>query len=163
MANKQQQALVEKGTTLYLRLAVLGFAAIVLALCVFALPAGIASDNTGMYKWILLGMYVPALPFLVAIYQTMKLINYIDDGTAFSDASVRRLKNIKYCGLVIAGLFALGMPYVYYVADKDDAPGVVALGLVIIGASMAVAVIAAVLERLLKSAIALKSENDLTV
>lgn len=160
---KQKTVLVDRGSTAILRLAVLGFAAIIAGLCVFALPAGIMSDKTGMYRWILLGLYVPAIPFFYAIYQTMKLLKYIDKDSAFSDASVQAFGRIKYCGAIIAGLFTLGMPYVYYVADKDDAPGVVALGLVIIGASIAIAVFAAVLQRLLHSAIEFKTENELTV
>jgi MFS family permease len=160
---KRKSIVASNGSTVILRVAVLTFAAIILGLCVFALPAGIVSDKMGLYRWILLGMYVPAIPFFYAIYQTMKLLSYIDKNTAFSDASVAALKAIKYCGIIIAGLFSAGMPYIYYVANKDDAPGVVAIGLVIIGASIAVAVFAAVLQQLLQSAIAIKAENDLTV
>lgn len=156
-------ALVKNSSTLFLRVAVLSFAAVILGLCVFALPLGIMSDETGMYRWILAGLYIPAVPFFYAIYETMKLLRYIDNNTAFSEASVAVLKNIKYCGSLIAGLFAAGMPYIYYVAEKDDAPGVVAIGLVITGASLAVAVFATVLQRLLQNAIDIKSENDLTV
>ena len=163
MAKKTEPALVKNGTTLFLRIVVLTLAAIVLGLCVFALPAGMVSDDVGLYRWILLGLYVPAIPFFGAIFQTMKLLRYIDNNTAFSDDSVKALNAIKYCGIIIAGLFSVGMPYIYYVADKDDAPGVVAIGLVIIGASIAVSVFAAVLERLLQNAIAIKRENDLTV
>jgi hypothetical protein len=93
----------------------------------------------------------------------MLLLRYIDRNTAFSESSVLALKNIKFCGGLIAGLFTAGLPYIYWVADKDDAPGVVAIALVIIGASVSVAVFAAVLQRLLQSAIDLKAENDLTV
>lgn len=160
---KKKKVLVKNGSTIILRLAVLSFAALILGLCLFAVPAGIASDEFGLYRWVLLVLYIPAIPFFYAIYQTMKLLRYIDQNAAFSEASVMALKKIKYCGVLIAGLFAAGMPYIYYVANKDDAPGVVALGLVIIGASVAVAVFAAVLERLLGDAIAIKSENDLTV
>jgi hypothetical protein len=160
---KRNLPVVKNGSTLFLRLVVLSFAAFILGLCLFALPVGIASDKTGMYRWILAGLYVPAIPFFYAIYQTMKLLGYIDRNTAFSDASVAVLKKVKFCGGVIAGLFIAGMPYVYYAADKDDAPGVVAVALVIIGASMAVAVFAAVLQRLLQNAIDIKAENDLTV
>jgi hypothetical protein len=163
MSLKRESPLVKKGSTLVLRLAVLTLGAIILALCVFALPAGIVSDETGLYRWILLGLYVPALPFFYAIFQTMKLLQYIDHDTAFSDDSVAALKDIKYCGIIIAGMFSAGMPFIFYVADKDDAPGVVAIGLVIIGASIAISVFAAVLQRLLRSAIDIKRENDLTV
>jgi hypothetical protein len=77
--------------------------------------------------------------------------------------SVAALKAIRNCGIIIAAIFAAAMPYVYYVAEKDDAPGVIIIGLVIVFASTLVAVIAAVLQRLLKSAIEIKKENDLTV
>lgn len=48
-------------------------------------------------------------------------------------------------------------------AERDDAPGIIVIGLIIIFASMVIAVFAAVLQKLLKEAIAIKSENDLTV
>lgn len=160
---KQKASVVKNGSTIILRMAVLAFAALILGLCVFAVPAGIASDDLGMYRWILAGLYLPAIPFFYVILQTMKLLDYIDSNTAFSEASVTALENIKFGAMTIAGLFTTGMPYVYYVANKDDAPGVVALGLVIVGASVAVAMFAAVLQRLLRSAIDIKIENDLTV
>lgn len=160
---KRKPVLVKNGSTLYLRLVVLALGAVVLATCLFVLPPVIATDKTGMYRPILLGLYVTAVPFFYALYHTLKLLGYIDKNTAFSDLSVDALRRIKYCGVTIAGLFAAGSPYIYHVADKDDTPGVLAIALVIIGASIAVAVFAAVLERLLQNAIAIKSENDLTV
>lgn len=135
----------------------------VLALCIFVLPTGIRTDQTGGYGPILLGMYVSALPFFIALFHGWKLTDYIDQNKAFSDLSVTALKNIKYCGFAISAMYALGMPYIFTVADKDDAPGVVAIGLIIIFASFVIAVFAEVLRRLLQSAIEIKSENDLTV
>ena len=154
---------MERGSTLFLRGAVVAIGTVILALCFFALPAGIRAENAGGYRLILLGMYVPAVPFYIALYQTLKLLHYIDKDKAFSDLSVKALKTIKYCAVAIGALYAAGMPYVFHVADKDDAPGVVALGFIIIFASSVVAVAAAVLQKLLRSAIDIKSENDLTV
>lgn len=48
-------------------------------------------------------------------------------------------------------------------ADKDDAPALIFVGMVIPFASLVIAVFAAVLQRLLQEAINIKSENDLTV
>ena len=135
----------------------------VLGLCIFVLPAGLTSDNTGNYRPILLSLYVPAIPFFIALYQTLRLLDYIDLGNAFSDSSVRALRHIKHCAVIISALFTAGMPYIYYAADVDDAPGVIVLGLVIIFASIVIAVFAAVLQKLLQNAISIKSENDLTV
>ena len=47
--------------------------------------------------------------------------------------------------------------------DMDDAPGIVMIGLIIIFACMVIAVFAAVLQKLLKNAIAIKQENDYTI
>ncbi|MNF13629.1 hypothetical protein D3C80_2155360 [compost metagenome] len=55
------------------------------------------------------------------------------------------------------------MPLFYLMAEKDDAPGIIVIGLILIFASTVIAVFAAVLQRLLKEAIELKSEIDLTV
>jgi hypothetical protein len=154
---------MKRGSTIFLRLAifVLGFA--VLALCVFALPAGIRNDRVAGYRPILLGMYLPAIPFFYALYQTLKLLDLIDKNKAFSALSVSALQKVKYCALAISGLYAAGMPYIYVVANRDDAPGVVAIGLVIVGTSLVIATSAGVLQKLLQNAIYIKSENDLTV
>ena len=155
--------LTKNSSTSFLRVVVIALALTVLSLCAILLPIGIMTDNTGLYRWILLGLYVPAIPFFYAIYQTMKLLDHIDKEMAFSEESVATLRVIKYCGAVIAGLFIISMPYIFYVADKDDAPGVVLISLVIIGASIVVSVFAAVLQKLLRSALEIKSENDMTV
>lgn len=156
---------MKRGSTLFLRAVVWLFGLLVLALCVFALPQAISDELAGDfdYGFIFLGMYVAAVPFFFALYQALKLLNYIDKNKAFSVPSVKALKNIKYCAFVISGLYALGMPYIFHVADRDDAPGVAALGFVIIGASFVIAVGAAVLQRLVGHAVDIKSENDLTV
>ncbi len=135
----------------------------VLALCIFGLPPIIGSIELGGYDPILLGMYVTAVPFFIALYQGLKLLSYIDTNKAFSILSVKALKTIKYSALAISGLYAAGMPYIYIVAEKDDAPGVIAIALVIIAASFVVSVFAAVLQKLLQNGMDIKSENDLTV
>lgn len=154
---------MKQSSTLILRGAILSLGLTVLALCVVALPAGIVSDNTGDYRPILIGLYVPAVPFFFALYQAWKLLDYIDKNKVFSKPSVKALKNIKHCALTISVLFAVGQPYIFYVADKDDAPGAAAIGFVIIGASFVIAAAAGLFQRLLQNAIDIKSENDLTV
>lgn len=154
---------MKQGSTLILRGVVILIGLIVLVLCIFVLPAGLRSANTGDYRPILLGLYVPAIPFFFALYQALNLLNYIDKDKTFSTVSVNALKNIKYSAIVISALFILGMPYIFQVADKDDAPGVALIGFVIIGASIVIATFSAVLQKLLQNAIDIKSENDLTV
>lgn len=154
---------MKKGSTLFLKFVVVFFGLLVAGLCLVRLPLGISSPSSGMYRPLLIGMYFPAIPFFVALYQTLKLLSYIDTNTAFSDLSVKALQRIKYCGIIISVMYALGMPYILHVADLDDVPGVVVISLVFTFASLVIAVFAAVLTKLLQSAIDIKSENDLTV
>ena len=154
---------MNRGSTHFLRAVIIGIGVLVLGICIFGLPAIISSDNTGMYRPIFLGLYVPAIPFFIALHQAFKLLGLIDHDKAFSTPAVQILKYIKYCALSISGLFVLGMPYIFAVADKDDAPGVAAIGFIIIGASFVIATFAAVLQRLIQNAVDIQAENDLTV
>ncbi|CAI6276233.1 putative membrane protein YoaS [Bacillus subtilis] len=141
----------------------------ILALCIFLVPkiANYSAElfpNIAYIKYLVfIYLYVTAIPFYFALYQAFKLLSYIDKNKAFSGLSVRALKNIKYCAVTISIFYAAGMPVFYLMAEIDDAPGIIVIGLIIIFASMVIAVFAAVLQKLLKEAIDIKSENDLTV
>ncbi|TYR73537.1 DUF2975 domain-containing protein [Rossellomorea vietnamensis] len=158
-----------KRETLFLKAALFLIGAPVLALCIFGLPVmakwGVESNSE--WAWVLFGivilMYISAIPFYFALYQAFKLLQFIDGNKAFSQLSVNALKTIKFCAAVISGLYVIGLPLFYIFAEIDDAPGVILIGMVIIAASMVIGVFAAVLQKLLKSAIDIKSENDLTV
>ena len=154
---------MKQGSTLFLKLVISLIGLAVLALCVFLLPDTISAGEAGDFLPVLLVMYIAAIPFFFALYQTMKLLNFIDKSRAFSDLSVKALRSIKYCAIAISALYSAGMPFIIHVADKDDAPGATALGFVIIVASIVIATFAAVLQKLLQDAIDIKSENDLTV
>lgn len=158
-----------KRETLFLKMAVFLIGIPVLALCIFWLPwfANEAAEHYPKLAYLqyptLIGVYVTAIMFFVALYMALRLLSYIDKNEAFSDLSVRALKNIKYCAIIISGMYVIGMPVFYFMADLDDAPGIIVIGMVIIFASFVIAVFAAVLQKLLKNAIDIKSENDLTV
>lgn len=154
---------MKKSSTLFLRGVIIVLGLLALAFSVIALPLGILTDNVGYYRPLLIGLYLPVIPFFIALYQATKLLGYIEKNNAFSNAAVESLNNIKYCAITISGLFTVGMPYIFYVGDRDDAPGVILIALVFIFASFVIAVFAAVLKRILQNAIEIKSENDLTV
>ncbi len=154
---------MKKGSTVFLKIVVWIIGLGVLALCVYLSYFALTEDIVGGYRPILLGLSLPAIPFFIALYKSHTLLEYIDKGTAFTEASVAALRKIKQCAVVIAALFVLGMPYIFKVANRDDAPGVVLIGCIIIGASAVIAVFAALLQKLLKSAIDIKLENELTV
>ena len=153
---------MKQGSTLFLKSVIYLFGLAVLGLCLI-LGGGSISGNAGMFLPVMLVMLTAAIPFFFGLYQGLLLLSYIEKGTAFSELSVKAIQNIKYYAFTISVLYALGMPYIIYVADKDDAPGAVAIGLIFIFAPLITSVFAAVLEKLLQNAIDIKKENDLTV
>ena len=160
---------MKRGSTNFLRFTVYVMGSIVLALCIFALPemwqGGSVEFPMVDYAifLIMMGMYVTAVPFFIALWQTLKLLTYIDQNKAFSEFSVKALRNIKRCAAIIAVLYVGGVPLLFPIADAEDAPGMLIIGMIIACAPITVAVFAAVLQKLLQSAIDIKSENDLTV
>ncbi|MFH0891269.1 MAG: DUF2975 domain-containing protein [Candidatus Falkowbacteria bacterium] len=154
---------MKQGSTMFLRGVVVLIGLTVLALCVLILYVAITSEELGAYRSVLLSLYLPAIPFYIALGRALKLLSSIDKNEAFSQVSVKALKNIKFCGIAISVLFAAGMPLIIRAADQDDAPGVVMIGLVIIFASLVIATFAALLQKLLKEALDIKKENELTV
>ena len=154
---------MKQGSTLFLKAAAIFVGLAVLALCTFVLSDVFLDPSAVMYRPFIAGLYVSVIPFLGGIYQILKLLQYIDTHKAFSDLSVRALKNIKLCALVISVIYIIISPYFYILADTTDAPGIMVLGLMVIFASWVVAGLAAVVQQILQQAIEIKSENDLTV
>ncbi|MBT2640446.1 DUF2975 domain-containing protein [Bacillus sp. ISL-39] len=163
---------MKKGSTIFLKVAVILIGLPVLALCLFVLPqiaseaneaAEGGSDLSFTVYAILMVMYVSAVPFYFALYQSFNLLTYIDRNQAFSDLSVLALKKIKNSAIIISGLYVVALPFVYVLAEVDDAPGLILIGMGMIFAPLVVAVFAAVLQRLLQEAIEIKEENDLIV
>ncbi len=160
---------MKQGSTWFLRavIALMGLSA--LAICIFALPSikeGAAAEFPGadnlLYVFIG-GLYLSVIPFFIALYQGLKLLSYIDKNTAFSQASVNALKSIKYSGIAISICYAATIPYLFHVAELDDAPGLGLMALAFACVPLVVTTFAAVLEKLFQNAIKIKSENDLTV
>ena len=158
---------MERGTTLFLKVAIFLIGITVLAMCVFLLP-WLANDTAEMYPEfaylqypILIGLYITAIPFFIALYQALKLLNYIGNNNAFSELSVKALKHIKYCAVTISILYVIGI--IFLISQNASHPGIVLIGLTIFFTSVVIAVFTAVLQKLLKNALEIKSENDLTV
>jgi len=160
---------MKRGSTIFLRATIVVMGLVVLALCIFALPS-MWKGGSEEYPTagraiflIMMGMYLTAVPFFIALWQTLKLLSYIDKKNAFSDLSVNALRNIKRCATTIAVLYLAGVPLLIPIAEADDAPGLMVIGFAIACTPIVVAVFAAVLQKLLQNAIEMKSENELTV
>ena len=108
--------------------------------------------------------YASSIAFFVALYKAFKLLGYIAQNKLFSPNSVRTLKSIKYCSIILTiSIVAAGL-YILIFHDKEDDPaGFLAMCIIVTFISIAVATAVAVLERILQNAVDMKSENDLTI
>lgn len=159
----------KKKETLFLKAVLVFMTLVVLAFCIFAIPNigwGVVAEFPGIIYHpylIMFGMYLSAVPFFFALYQAFVLLTYIDKNLAFSESTIRALRNIKYSAITMTIIYFGAMPIFFQIAEIDDAPGVVPIGTILICAPLVIAVFAGVLEKLVKNAIDIKSENDLTV
>ncbi|NDV94017.1 DUF2975 domain-containing protein [Dysgonomonas sp. 521] len=114
-------------------------------------------------KFILYG-YAASIPFFVALYKAFRLLGYIGQNKVFSENSVKALKSIKYCAIVLSILIAAAGLYIKVFHSKDDDPaGFLAMCIMTTFVSVVVATAAAIFEKILQNAVDMKSENDLTI
>ena len=107
--------------------------------------------------------YIASVPLFLALYGAFKVLGYVGQNKIFTQAAVKTLRNIKYCAITIIGFIAPAVVYLFIVRPGDDIAGGVAIGVFIIFASIVIATAAAVFERILQSAVDIKSENDLLI
>lgn len=155
--------------TMILKIAVIMLGIPVAALSVLLLPwiARDAAQSSIRMAYVIYGililMYISVVPFFAALYQGFRLLGYIDSNKAFSELSLKSIQKIRSCAAAISIIYLFAMPLFYIVAEIDDAPGVILVGMIFVFAQLTVAVFAAILKKLLKNAIDLKNDNELTI
>ncbi|GAE35976.1 DUF2975 domain-containing protein [Halalkalibacter akibai] len=159
--------IAEQGKTLLLKIAVFIIGITILILSIYWLPwqANVLAEMYPEYIYLkyplLVGIYLTTIPFFFALYQSLKLLTFIDKNTAFSRSSVKSLNDIKCSGITIIILYGIGI--ITLITQDAGNPGILLIGLVIMFVTVMISLFAAILQNLLKNAIAIKSENDLTV
>ncbi len=92
--------------------------------------------------------YASSISFFVALYKAFNLIQYIGQNQLFSLNSVRTLRSIKYCAIILSISIAMAGLYIAIFHNKEDDPvGFLAMCIVTTLISVAVAAIVAVLKK----------------
>jgi hypothetical protein len=144
---------MKQPTTIFLKLAlflivipILGFFIIVLPRVMTGLSEVFPVSAYLRYPG-LIALYLAIIPFLIALYQTIKLFINFSKNKALSQVSAKTLKNIKYSAITISILYVISMPLLFLMGDADDAPGIILFALIIILVTVVSAVFAAVYEK----------------
>lgn len=105
--------------------------------------------------------YVASIPFFIALYWAFKLLGYIGQNNAFSLESLRTLRNIKYCVIILSIFIVVAGLCIIMFHDKDDDPaGFIALCIVTTFVALVFAAALAVGEKILQNGMDIKSENE---
>lgn len=108
--------------------------------------------------------YACSIAFFVALYKAFRLLGYIGQNKLFTPTSVKALRSIKFCAILLCILIAAAGVYINIFHHKDDDPaGFIAMSMILIFIGIAIATAVAVLEKILQNAIDMKNENDLTI
>ena len=108
--------------------------------------------------------YASSIAFFVALYKAFQLLGYIGQDKLFSPNSIRTLRSIKYCAIIVSISIVMAGLFIRLFHNKDDDPaGFLAMCIVTTFISIAVATAMAVFEKILQNAVDMKSENDLTI
>ena len=159
---------MKRSSTIFLQAVIVLVGVVALAIMIrFPLTEGRAVnlDLFSIYAdpFIMYG-YLASIAFFVSLYQAFKLLGLIGQHKAFSLNSVRALRIIRYCAIILSISIVMAALYIrIFHATDDDPAGFLAMCIVTTFISIVIATAAAVFERTLQSAVDIKSENDLTV
>lgn len=146
---------MKKWASLFLKLSVIVCVLPVLLFCIRVLPGIItgALDEYPELQWanypMYFGFYLSGALCLYVFYQIFRLLRLVDKGQVKDSMTHGILKTIRWSSLSISLVYFVMSPVVYYVADHEDAPGILLIELIILFAWVAVASLSIILDSLL--------------
>lgn len=91
-------------------------------------------------------VYIGSIAFFVGVYKVFKVLEYAGQNQLSSPATLRALKTIKYCALIIIGFVIVGEVWILNTVSDDHAGGI-AMGVFITVGSLIVIAISSWLHR----------------
>lgn len=119
---------MRKISILFLRLSILAAALLIVLLGSYGLYSLILNPVNPVYAWmlypIIAGVYVSLLPLFYGFIQFYKLLGLAEGKTGAESKNVI-LKKLRKGSLVFGSMYLLTEPFVFQVAQEDDAPGLI--------------------------------------
>ena len=91
--------------------------------------------------------YVGSIPFFVALYRAFGLFGHVRQNGAFSQVTVDALRAIKYCAMILIGFVVGAVVIILMFGDGEDRPPGIFMSFLVILASSAIAIAAAMFAR----------------
>jgi hypothetical protein len=110
---------------------------------------GLGSDSLYMpYLFVLMiSIYVMSVPYAISLVNTFKLLILLENKEFVSETSEKLLKIIRKMAYIVAGVFLVDLPFIYILAQMDDAPGLIIIGLFLMVFSLGIAMFANLIKK----------------
>ena len=158
--------IMNRSSTLFLRLVISLMAIAALAICGLGVPRMVVDEvsrhpaGAGVPYAIMACAYILCIPFFTALYQGFRVLNLIDRDKTFSNATAASLRLIRYCALVIGAALLAGIITLRILSagTGEDPAGPTMIAMLIMFFSLTVTAVSVVLEKQVQKAIDLKTE-----
>lgn len=152
-------------STIFLQAVIVLIGIVTLAMLIrFPLTEGraknLALPDIYLDPFILYG-YGASIAFFVALYKLFKLLGYIGQNKEFSHESVKTLKDIRHCAIILSSLILTAGIFIKMFHAKDDDPaGFLVMCIAATFISIVVAAAAFVFEKILQNGVDIKSAYE---
>lgn len=151
---------MKKHSIIILKIIILLIALFMLIFSVIGIVSLINDPINPIYGHILypivIGVYVSTIIIYLVFYQTFMLLDLIKEKLTFSMKTKTHLEKIKISGLVFSVLYFFLLPFVYMLANADDAPGIIFVGMIPIIGGFIVYLFADIIIKLIDEGMSLK-------
>ena len=106
---------------------------------------------------LIISIYIISLPYFVALYKAFNLLVMVEKNQLFSLKAVSAFKLLKICAYSISLILLVDLPFLYLIADYDDAPGLLLLGIVIFGISLFISLVISLLKFIVSSKVEIET------
>ncbi|MFN8672641.1 MAG: DUF2975 domain-containing protein [Candidatus Sericytochromatia bacterium] len=156
---------MKQAQTIFLQTIIIIIAIITMSIMIkFPLTEGRAQnlDLFSIYfnPFILYG-YLSSIAFFVALLKTFNLLRYIRENKVFSIDSIKALKSIKYCTILLSILIMMAGIYISIFHDKKDDPaGFIAICTLTTFIFIIVTITTSIFEKICQSGLNIKLETN---
>ncbi len=151
---------MKKYTIILFKIVLLLITIAVFSLSVIGIISLIQDPINPIYGYILypivIAIYLSTVLIYMAFYQTNKFLSLIEKQWIFSNTSIRFLEKIKWYGLIFGILYLIALPFFYLLANADDAPGVIFVGMIPLVGGVIVFLFAEIMIKIIDEGIELK-------
>lgn len=160
------QLIMNRSSTLFLRLVISLFAIAALVICGVGVPHMVADevsrhpDGAGVPYAIMACAYILCIPFFTALFQGFRVLNFIDRDKTFSAATASSLRLIRNCAVIIGASFLAGIVTLHILSagTGEDPAGPTMIAIVVMFFCLTIIAVSVVLEKQVRKAIDLRTE-----